>query len=99
MFPAIGVREFLDSLREGPFTSLGSYPKFWVTAYGDVLSYAACRANALSIARSIRRHLTRPGRDQWTVIGVDINWEDPALFCEETGERIESAYAEDEVAS
>jgi hypothetical protein len=31
------------------------------------------------------------------VVASDINWEDPALFCDECSERIESAYAEDEV--
>jgi hypothetical protein len=30
---------------------------------------------------------------------VDINWEDHELFCDECGERIESAYAEDEAVS
>jgi hypothetical protein len=86
--PAMGVRQFLDSLREGPFSSVGSYPKYWVTADGCVLSYKACKENALQIARSIRQHLTRPGYDGWTVVGVDANWEDPAMYCDHTGERI-----------
>ncbi len=29
------------------------------------------------------------------VIGCEVNWEDPELFCDITGARIESAYAED----
>lgn len=28
---------------------------------------------------------------------VDVNWENPELYCDECGERIESAYAEDQV--
>jgi len=28
------------------------------------------------------------------IIGADVNWEDPDLYCDETGYRIESAYAE-----
>lgn len=30
------------------------------------------------------------------VVAYDVNWEDPALFCEDAGGRIESAYAEDD---
>jgi len=30
------------------------------------------------------------------VIGADINFENPDLYCDETGDRIESAYAERE---
>lgn len=93
----LNVREFLDSLREGPYTSVGAYPKFWILAGGYVLSYQACLDNALTIARSIRRHIARPGYDEWTVRYVAVNWEDAALYCDATGERIESAYAEEAV--
>jgi hypothetical protein len=34
--------------------------------------------------------------DGWQVVACAVNWEDPALFCDHTSERIESAYAEDE---
>jgi len=30
-------------------------------------------------------------------VDVDANWEDPSLYCDECSQRIESAYAEDEV--
>ena len=30
-------------------------------------------------------------RDGWLIIGSDINWEDPDLYCDHCGERIESA--------
>jgi len=33
------------------------------------------------------------------MLASDINWEDPELFCDGCGERIESAYAEDEATS
>jgi len=29
-------------------------------------------------------------------LGADINWENPFLYCDNCGERIESAYAEEE---
>lgn len=85
------VREFFASLRSGRYTSFGSYPKFWLTHDGATLSYQACRDNAARIGRSIRDR----DRDGWRVVACDVNWEDPDMRCADTGERIESAYAED----
>jgi hypothetical protein len=94
------VAWFLHTLREGPYTSLGSYPRYWLTQCGETLSWEGCRQNAARIARSIRdgridglRHT-----DGWCVVGCDVNWEDPEMECAETGLRIESAYAEDQAA-
>lgn len=96
MRPNFTVREFLESLREGPFTSIGCYPLYWATAAGDSLSHAACKANALRIARNIRLHERgKWSESEWRVWACDANWEDPAMFCADTGERIESAYGED----
>jgi hypothetical protein len=84
------VRELMTSLREGPYTSVGSYPKFWYTHAGEVLSYRAVCDEVYSNARYVR------DRDRDRIIGCGINWEDPCLYCDETNERIESAYAEEE---
>lgn len=32
---------------------------------------------------------------QWFVVGADVNWEDPAILCDNCNQRIESAYAEE----
>jgi hypothetical protein len=32
--------------------------------------------------------------DGWRVVACDTNWEDGELYCDHSGERIESAYAE-----
>jgi hypothetical protein len=32
----------------------------------------------------------------WEIVGAEVNWEDPDLYCDHCGERIESAYAEEE---
>jgi hypothetical protein len=37
-------------------------------------------------------------KDGWQIIGSDVNWEDPIMFCAHCPKRIESAYAEDEVS-
>jgi hypothetical protein len=88
----MNVHEFIESVRGGRYTSLGSYPKFWLTSDGSVLSYQAVRENVGRIARAIRDDT----RDGWKVVGCDVNWEDADLFCDDTGQRIESAYAEPE---
>ncbi len=96
------IRDF----RDGRYAS-GGYPKYWICADGETLSYDACRANALHIGRAVRGDTNRADVDparfyssdrQWRVIGYSVNWEDPELYCSHTGERIESAYAESEQA-
>lgn len=89
------VAWFLASLRDGPYAD-GGYPKHWLTADGGTLSHAACKANCARIARAMRGD-TRED-NQWRVVAVEINWEDPAMFCDGTGERIPSAYAEDDAS-
>lgn len=65
------------------YTSLGCYPLMYVTHCGDVLC-AQC-------ANDEETDTGRPFDG-----AADANWEDPALFCDSCGERIESAYAEDD---
>lgn len=87
------IHDFIGSLRDGAYTGLGGYPKYWITEDGGILSHRACLENVLAIGRAIR-YSSEP---QWRVIGCDVNWEDPDLMCDDSGERIQSAYAEDEV--
>ncbi len=95
---------FFAELRAGRYTTLGSYPKYFVTADGGTLSFDACLENALDIGRAIRGDAKRADVDcarffssdpELRVIGCQVNWENPELFCDITGARIESAYAED----
>lgn len=67
----------------------GGYPIFYVAKDGLPLC-----------PRCVQDHLDMcigdPGdvfNDQWKIVGHDANWEDPDLFCEHCGGRIESAYA------
>ena len=76
-----------DALSRAPFTSIGCYPLHAITNDGACLCHRCCASERLSIA-------TTTGRDGWTVIALDVNWEDPDLTCDHCGERIESAYAE-----
>ena len=72
---------------------LGSsgYPFFFITDDGGVLSEEAVEANREEIDEAIR---TKDSTGGWRVVGVEINYEDDALYCDHTGERIQSAYAE-----
>jgi hypothetical protein len=80
-----------NALRSGPFAWPGGYPLFFVTSDGAALSFDAVRENIRSVIWSIRNGVN----DGWRVVGCDVNWEDFELFCDHTGNRIESAYAED----
>lgn len=68
------------------FTDVGGYPIFYVTANGDCLC-PKCAGEEEG-----------PDSDH-PVVASDANWEDPALVCDGCSERIESAYAEDEVSA
>jgi len=81
------TKEFFAALRSGPYTSLGSYPLYFLTKDDCVLSFKAAKENALQIGRAMR-----DDNDAcWQITHVAINYES-LLYCEDTGEQIESAY-------
>jgi hypothetical protein len=86
------ISDFRRDMRYGKWAWPGGYPRYFVMADGEALSFESAKTNRRLILESIRDH----DNDGWLPAGVDINWEDPALFCSDTGQRIESAYAEDE---
>ena len=71
----------------------GGYPLFIIMHDGEALSIDAARDNWRHICRA---HISGDKRDRWYPEEVAINWEDPDLYCIHTGDRIESAYAEDD---
>ena len=73
--------EVKRALKAGPWAWPGCYPLFFVMRDGAALSFAAMRERFCQEARGAS--------------AVAVNWEDPDLYCDHTGERIESAYAED----
>jgi len=76
-----------DALSRAPYAWPGGYPLHAVTADGATLCRHCCASERLNIA-------TTTGRDGWTVTALAVNWEDPELWCDHCGERIESAYPE-----
>lgn len=87
------TKQLKEQLRAGEFAWPGGYPLFFITSDGAALSFEAVRENYRLVIDAMRNDL----RDGWQVIGCDVNWEDASLFCDHTGNRIVSAYAEEEV--
>lgn len=70
------------------YSSIGSYPIFYVS-----------KDSAPMCGQCIQDNLDQcidPDNPSWYVVAHDCNWEDPHLYCEHCGERIESAYADDD---
>jgi hypothetical protein len=80
-------RKFRDELIASPYAWPGGYPMFAVCSDGGALCHRCCKTELRSIGATY-------GRDGWAIVGLDVNWEDPDLYCDHCGERIESAYAE-----
>jgi hypothetical protein len=70
----------------------GGYPLFVLMHDGEALSCDAARENWRQICYATLRGL----RDGWQAIGTEINWEDASLFCAHSGQKIESAYDEEQ---
>ena len=66
----------------------GGYPLFYLMADGGTLC-PKCQNDARETDEEC------PDDDQWRAVAVDVNWEDSDLYCDHCGDRIESAYAEE----
>lgn len=86
------TNELRHALRGGRFAWPGGYPCFFVVDDGEALSFKAVLDNYREVADSVRNQ----HNDGWRVVGIAVNYEDPQLYCAHSGERIESAYAEDD---
>lgn len=91
-FAIVTIRDFGTALKNGPYTSVGGYPVFFLTADGGALSFATAWNERNLIADAINKS----EKNGWRVTHVDVNWENAELYDDHTGDRIESAYAEDD---
>lgn len=73
----------------------GGYPTYFVTNDGAALCHHCVSKERRNILDSVHHKQN----DGWRVVCLDINYEDPQLFCDHCDDRIESAYAEDEADS
>lgn len=88
------VADLKATLRAGAFTSLGSYPLFFHTSDGGALKFSTVRDELRQVIWSIQNKCN----DGWRVIGCQINYENNDLYDDHTGDKIESAYGDDENA-
>ena len=86
------ICDFRAAMRHGPYAWPGGYPVFFVTSDGAALSFQAAKQERRSIIDAIANKRTWTG---WRIVGLDINWEDTELYCDHTGQQIESAYGQD----
>lgn len=82
------VSDFRRAYRQGPYAWPGGYPLYFITDDGAAISFNSARYNRRLILQSISQKLN----DGWRIIGVEVNWEDESLTCDDTGEQIPSAY-------
>ena len=86
------TKDLKSALRNGKWAWPGGYPLYFITSDGAALSFDAVRSEYRLVINAIRHRLN----DGWRVIGCDINWEDSGLYCDHTGQRIPSAYSDDD---
>lgn len=89
------TKDIKTALRNGQWAWPGGYPLYFITSDGAALSFDAVRSEYRQVINAIRHRLN----DGWRIVSCDINWEDENLICEHTGQRIQSAYGDDEVAA
>jgi hypothetical protein len=85
-------KDLREAVRHGPYAWPGGYPCFFITSDGAALSFNTVKQEYRQILRAVREH----SNCGWRVVAFDINWEDTQLYCDHTGEPIESAYGEPE---
>ena len=85
--------ELKATLRHGEHIWPGGYPLYFVMTDGEAMSFAAVRKNLREIIAAFDDVELQGGG--WRVAGCEANYEDPALYCTHSNERIPSAYAED----
>ena len=85
-------RKLRNTLRAGGHTWPGFYPLYFITSDGGALSFETVRGNLRSVLDSIRTKCD----DGWRVVACEVNWEDDDLYDDHTGEKIESAYGDDD---
>ena len=90
----LSLKQVKEHLRAVRFAFPGGYPMYFIAQDGEPLSFEAVRDNFRTVCYA---HMN--GESQWAIEAVEINWEDPDLYCSHTNERIESAYAENEIES
>ena len=82
------AKQFISDLNYGCYAWPGGYPRYFVCSDGESLSFVSAQQNRELIVEAIESCDNTGG---WCIIGCDINWDDPNLYCADLGLRIPSA--------
>jgi hypothetical protein len=74
----------------------GGYPLYLILTDGEALSIDSARENWRAICAGHIPSFEGPWKSDWHVAAIEVNWEKPDLYCVHSGERIVSAYAEED---
>ena len=89
------ISDFRRAVRNGPYAWPGGYPCYWIMADGGACAFNVAESERRAMLDALAYPEDVPHL-QWRPIALEINWENGDLYCDHTGERIESAYAEPE---
>lgn len=93
VIPVVDLKWERQGLPRGKNGELSSYA--WPGGYQI---YYVCQDGGTLCPACANEHASKSGDEwdpQWNVVGADVNYEDPSLYCDHCNARIESAYAED----
>lgn len=93
------AKDLDDAVARGAHAWPGGYPIYFIAADGEPLSFEAVEKNMTLCRAAWHRHSTNSQNSEiseWRIVSTQINWEDDSLFCSHSGERIPSAYGNDE---
>ena len=80
-------------MRTGPYSDIGGYPLAAIMQDGSCICHDCVKSDFKLILRTTL--WPQELRDPWAIAGVDVNWENNALYCDDCGEQIKSAYGDD----
>jgi hypothetical protein len=87
--------QFEEVLAAGKWAWPGGYPQYFVMGDGEAMSFEAAQWNRQRIVDEMTGCAMGCGYDVgWTIVGVEVNWEDSQLRCCQNDELIESAYGD-----
>ena len=87
------LNEIKNLIRTGPYAWPGGYPMYFIYSDGEAGCFECVRRDW---RQTVYAHITGDKRDTLYIEGYEINYEDGDLFCGSCGNRIESAYVEDD---
>ena len=91
------ISDFRKAVRNGPWAWPGGYPLYWMMADGGVCAFRVAKSERRYMLEALRDAATGNWPDkQWLPVAFDVNWEDTFLICDHTGDRIPSAYGDDD---